>query len=89
MVADGKALQACLLGGAIGDSLGADIEFQSLASIQRRFPTGLHDLPPYAGQRGAITDDTQMTLFTAEGLCCAILVTCGFMFLRQQVRSVP
>lgn len=68
MVTDGKALQACLLGGAMGDSLGADIEFQSLASIQRRFPTGLHDLPPYAKQRGAITDDTQMTIFTAEGM---------------------
>ncbi|WP_228156897.1 ADP-ribosylglycohydrolase family protein [Fuscovulum blasticum] len=68
MMAGAKVMQACLLGGAMGDSLGADIEFQSLASIQRRFPAGLHDLPSYAGQRGAITDDTQMTLFTAEGM---------------------
>lgn len=63
-----KTLQACLLGGAMGDSLGADIEFHSLAAIQARFPAGLADLPPYGGQRGAITDDTQMTFFTAEGL---------------------
>lgn len=63
-----KILQACLLGGAMGDSLGASIEFSSLATIQARFPDGVMDLPPYDGQRGAITDDTQMTLFTAEGL---------------------
>lgn len=63
-----KVLQACLVGGAMGDSLGADIEFQSLAEIRRRLPARLTALPPYRGQRGAITDDTQMTLFTAEGL---------------------
>ena len=61
-------LHASLLGGAIGDSLGADIEFLSLPQIQRRFPNGLTDLPPHQGLRGAITDDTQMTLFTAEGI---------------------
>lgn len=65
---DAKTLQACLVAGAMGDSLGADIEFQSLASIRARFPNGLDDLPPHDGLRGAITDDTQMTLFTAEGL---------------------
>jgi ADP-ribosyl-[dinitrogen reductase] hydrolase len=63
-----KTLQACLLGGAMGDSLGADIEFHSLVAIQARFPAGVTDLPPYGGQRGAITDDTQMTFFTAEGM---------------------
>lgn len=73
MTSGAKLLQACLLGGAMGDSLGADMEFLSLPLIQRRFPTGLHDLPPYHGQRGAITDDTQMTLFTAEGMIGAQL----------------
>lgn len=61
-------IEACLLGGAIGDALGADIEFASLAQIQQRFPQGFGDLPRHAGIAGAITDDTQMTLFTAEGL---------------------
>lgn len=57
----------CFLGGAVGDALGADIEFDSLARIRRRFgPQGIAD---YAGRSGGhITDDTQMTLFTAEGL---------------------
>ena len=64
----GIRLHASLLGGALGDSLGAEIEFLSLADIARRFPDGIADLPPHQGIRGAISDDTQMTLFTAEGL---------------------
>ena len=64
----GIQLHASLLGGAYGDSLGAEIEFLSLDAIRREFPKGISDLPPHQGLRGAITDDTQMTLFTAEGL---------------------
>lgn len=64
----GIRLHTSLLGGAIGDSLGADIEFLPLDQIRRRFRRGLTELPPHQGLRGAITDDTQMTLFTAEGL---------------------
>ncbi len=63
-----RQVRASLLAGAIGDSLGADIEFLTLAAIRRRLADGLDDLPPHQGVRGAITDDTQMTLFTAEGL---------------------
>lgn len=66
-------IEACLLGGAIGDALGADIEFASLAQIRRRFPQGFDGLPPHVGISGALTDDTQMTLFTAEGLIRAIV----------------
>lgn len=66
-------IHACLLGGAIGDSLGAEIEFLSLAEIRRRYPDGIKDLPPHMGLRGAITDDTQMTLFTAEGTIRAMI----------------
>jgi ADP-ribosylglycohydrolase len=58
---------ACLLGGAVGDALGAPIEFGSLREIRARFgPAGLTDYAPAYGRLGAITDDTQMTLFTAE-----------------------
>ena len=64
----GKRLHGSLVGGAIGDSLGAELEFLSLDRIRRRFPDGVLDLPPHQGLRGAITDDTQMTLFTAEGM---------------------
>lgn len=63
----------CLVGGAIGDALGGAVEFSySLASIREQFgPNGLTDYAPIYGRRGAITDDTQMTLFTAEGLILA------------------
>jgi len=58
-----------LLGGAIGDALGAPIEFTSLREIRERFgPAGITDFAPAYGRRGAITDDTQMALFTADGL---------------------
>jgi len=59
----------CLLGGAVGDALGAPVEFMSLSEIRTRFgPNGIQDYAPAYGRRGTITDDTQMTLFTAEGM---------------------
>jgi len=65
-------IRGCLLGGAVGDTLGAPIEFASLPEIRARFgPDGLREFAPAFGRRGAITDDTQMTLFTAEGLILA------------------
>jgi ADP-ribosyl-[dinitrogen reductase] hydrolase len=61
--------RGCLLGGAAGDALGAGIEFLSLAEIRHRYgPAGVIGYVPAYGRTGAITDDTQMTLFTAEGL---------------------
>ncbi|WP_289019500.1 ADP-ribosylglycohydrolase family protein [Desulfobacter postgatei] len=63
------SFKGCLLGGAVGDALGASIEFQSLSQIQSIFgQQGLTEYEPAYGRKGAITDDTQMSLFTAEGL---------------------
>jgi ADP-ribosyl-[dinitrogen reductase] hydrolase len=62
-------IRGCLLGGAVGDALGAAVEFDSIERIRERFgPQGITDFAPAYGRLGAITDDTQMTLFTAEGL---------------------
>ena len=59
----------CLLGGAIGDALGAPIEFQSLNSILKKHGNqGVIDYVEFSDKIGRITDDTQMTLFTAEAL---------------------
>jgi ADP-ribosylglycohydrolase len=59
----------CLLGGAIGDALGAPIEFMSLKSILNKYgKSGVIDYVESDDGKGRITDDTQMTLFTAEGL---------------------
>jgi ADP-ribosylglycohydrolase len=66
-------IRGSLLGGAVGDALGAPVEFMSLAQIRDRYgPDGIQDLDEAYGRVGAITDDTQMALFTAEGLLRAI-----------------
>ena len=63
-----EAIRGCLLGGAVGDALGAPIEFAHWPEIKEMFgPTGVTEvLDP-----GHFTDDTQMTLFTAEALLIA------------------
>jgi len=62
----------CLLGGAIGDALGAPVEFMDLDEIVRAYgERGICDYAPAYGKLGAITDDTQMTLFTAEAMLSA------------------
>lgn len=61
--------RGCLLGGAIGDALGWPVEFLTTEQIKRRYGgTGITDLQLGSGGKAEITDDTQMTLFTAEGL---------------------
>ena len=65
--------RGCLLGGAIGDALGYAIEFDSEPRIFSRYgETGITEyrLEPYSG-KALISDDTQMTLFTAYGLMAA------------------
>jgi ADP-ribosylglycohydrolase len=62
-------VRGCLLGGAIGDALGAGIEFQSLEDIRAKHgPEGVTGYVPAYGRRCAVTDDTQMSLFTVDGL---------------------
>ena len=72
-VTDQDRILGCLLGGAIGDALGAPVEFWSRAQIEAKCgPGGVQEYLPVAfdgpPQKGLITDDTQMTLFTCEGL---------------------
>ncbi|AUG77793.1 Hydrolase [Kitasatospora sp. MMS16-BH015] len=58
-------VRGSLLGGAVGDALGWPVEFQVLERIRDEYgPEGITELPKH----GQVTDDTQMTLFTAEGL---------------------
>lgn len=61
--------RGCLLGGAVGDALGAPLEFMPLEEIVQTYgPNGPEDLVGGPFPAGSITDDTQMTLFVAEGV---------------------
>lgn len=60
--------RGCLIGGAVGDALGYAIEFYDEGSIFKRY--GESGITEYELVDGVaqISDDTQMTLFTANGL---------------------
>lgn len=61
--------RGCLLGGAIGDALGWPVEFMSYKEILENYGIGgIRDLVIAPKGLAEITDDTQMTLFTAEGI---------------------
>lgn len=65
-------IRGCLLGGAVGDALGAPVESLHLEEIERIYGAeGIREYASAYGKIGAITDDTQMTLFTAEGMLSA------------------
>ena len=63
-------IRGSLIGGAAGDALGYAVEFDSESSIFAKYgPGGIraYALDPVSG-KARISDDTQMTLFTANGI---------------------
>ena len=63
----------CILGGAVGDAFGYAIEFDAWNTICRQHgPRGLRE-PVLQRGKLVVTDDTQMTLFTAEGILRAVV----------------
>lgn len=61
--------RGCLIGGAVGDALGWPVEFMHMNDIKRNFGEhGITDLVIANNGYSEITDDTQMTIFTIEGL---------------------
>lgn len=66
-------VRGCLLGGAVGDALGAPVEFWTRDQILAVAGSGgvRAFLPARFGAVegvGLVTDDTQMTLFVTEGI---------------------
>jgi len=73
-------VRGCLLGGAIGDALGAPVESWSRRDLAERF--GSKGVRQFVAQevagrpvRGRITDNTQLTLFAVEGIIRASVRT--------------
>jgi ADP-ribosylglycohydrolase len=61
--------RGCLIGGAIGDALGWPVEFMHMNEIKKTFgEQGITNLVIAKNGYAEITDDTQMTIFTVEGL---------------------
>ena len=71
-------IRGCLMAGAAGDALGYEVEFMSRRAILARF--GEQGITKFAldyDGKALISDDTQMTLFTANGLLMGL--TRGYM----------
>ena len=69
MLNNQKHFRGCLIGGAVGDALGCPVEFLQLEEIKKNYGSdGITELVVGKSGKAKITDDTQMTLFTAEGL---------------------
>lgn len=65
-----KKFRGCLLGGAAGDALGYAVEFVLEPRIDERY--GADGIRRYELINGVaiVSDDTQMTMYTANGLLC-------------------
>lgn len=72
------SIRGCLMAGAAGDALGYEVEFMSRHAILSRF--GEQGITKFALDnkgKALISDDTQMTLFTANGMLMGL--TRGYM----------
>ena len=71
-------IRGSFIGGAIGDALGYPVEFISRQSILAQYgKNGITKFDLSSGGKALISDDTQMTLFTACGMLMG--VTRGYM----------
>lgn len=65
--------RGCLLGGAAGDALGYAIEFDREEAIAARYGSrGIRDYQLDERSLAPFSDDTQMTLYTANSLLCSL-----------------
>lgn len=67
-------IRGCLLGGAAGDALGYAVEFDRLRAIKKEYgEKGIQEYTiDFKTGTAVISDDTQMTLFTADGILAAM-----------------
>ena len=71
-------IRGCLMAGAAGDALGYEVEFKSRKEILSTYgEKGITEFRLAPNRLALISDDTQMTLFTANGMLMG--VTRGYM----------
>jgi len=77
-------IQGCLFGLAVGDALGAPIEFMDIGQIKSAYgKKGIRNFEEWGGfPAGTYTDDTQMALATARGCLRALEIE------RKQVGEI-
>lgn len=65
-----SSIKGCLIGGAVGDALGTPVEFLRWSDIKRRYgEDGIQSFEiDFEQGLALISDDTQMSLFTANAL---------------------
>lgn len=72
------SIRGSLMAGAAGDALGYEVEFMSRRAILSRFgEQGITKFALDSNGKALISDDTQMTLFTANGMLMGL--TRGYM----------
>ena len=72
------SIRGCLMAGAAGDALGYEVEFMSRGAILSRYgQEGITRFELDSDGKALISDDTQMTLFTANGMLMGL--TRGYM----------
>ena len=78
----------CLVGGAVGDALGYPVEFYKESDIKDKFGDG--GITEYAPNcsKALFSDDTQMTLFTANGILNSITEENGRFDLNKTVKNI-
>ena len=71
-------IRGSLLGGACGDALGYPVEHKTIDAIRELYgETGLREMETCNGV-AMVTDDTQMTIYTAQGLLYAGKKHCDY-----------
>ena len=66
-------IRGSLMAGAAGDALGYEVEFESLQKIREIYgQRGITEFKLDPNGKALVSDDTQMTLFTADGMLMGI-----------------
>lgn len=67
----------CMVGGAVGDALGYAVEFEYWPQIQSQYgPDGIREMLLDRRGLAVVSDDTQMSLFTAAGILLGMTRGC-------------